>query len=385
MPSAPRREMVVWMIDPLDLYGLKRAFARTNELRDLVRETADPGFLMRARRALLPLPVIDHPPAVTNPLPPVAARRRNRALADKRVAVIASGGGGACVSLIGIARAFEEAGIEPACLTAASGGAIWGSMWAAGMSAHEMAEFSLRWRPEDYLDIQWRHLPRFALSALRGFTGLAKGHAIEQLFDERLRALPVGETRFPITTIAYNMDLGRVEYLGTRRTPQMTVGELVRIAIALPVFIEAVPVGDHLLVDGGIIELVPAQPILQEDSYDQVFACNFMLPPQFEPREITGWERHPLGILQASRQLEQGYHLEFAQRAKRELGDALTIIDPVDYRELRGVSFYDLFIDRSHWPRLIRQGYEAGTRALDPFLGATPGPRRTTSPGRAHG
>jgi NTE family protein len=372
------------MIDPLDLYGLKRAFARTNELRDLVRETADPAFLMRARRALLPLPVIERPPAVANPLPRVAARRPARGLAGKRVALIASGGGGACVSLVGIAHAFEEAGIEPACLTAASGGAIWGAMWASGMSAHEMAEFSLRWRPEDYLDIQWRHLPRFALAALRGFTGLAKGEAIEQLFDERLRALTVGETRFPITTIAYNMDLGRVEYLGTRRTPQLTVGELVRIAIALPVFIEAVPVGDHLLVDGGIIELVPAEPILREDGYDHVFVCNFMLPPQFEPRDITGWERHRLGILQASRQLERGYHLEFAQRAKRELGDALTIIDPVDYHELRGVSFYDLFIDRSQWPRLIRQGYEAGSRALDPFRRAATGSHPAASSGRAH-
>ena len=62
--------------------------------------------------------------------------------------------------------------------------------------------------------------------------------------------------------------------------------------------------------------------------------------------DITGWERHRLGILEASRQLQQGYHLEFAQRAKRRLGDALTIIDPVDYGELRGVSFYDLFLDR---------------------------------------
>ena len=44
------------MPDPLDLYGLKRAFARTNEFGDLLGETADPAFLRRARRALLPMP-----------------------------------------------------------------------------------------------------------------------------------------------------------------------------------------------------------------------------------------------------------------------------------------------------------------------------------------
>lgn len=355
------------MFDPLDLYGLKRAFARANELSDVARETADPAFLFRARRALLPIPGIDRPPRVENPLPRRPTVRPVPALEGKRIAVIATGGGGACVSLIGVARAFEEAGIRPASFTACSGGAIWGSMWAAGMTAYDMANFSLAWRPQDYLDIQWSRLPGFALSALRGFTGLAKGEAVEHLFTTRLRGMPVGETRFPITTIVYNMDLGRVEYFGTERTPELTIGELVRIAIALPVHIEAVPVGGHLYVDGGIIELFPAEPVLDEGGYDHVFGINFMLPPQFEAQDITGWQTHPMGVLRASRQLEQGYHVEFAQRAKRRLGDALTIIDPVDYRELRGVTFYDLFIDRSHWPRLIRQGYEAGTRALDRF------------------
>jgi predicted acylesterase/phospholipase RssA len=147
---------------------------------------------------------------------------------------------------------------------------------------------------------------------------------------------------------------------------------------------EAVPVHDHLMVDGGIIELFPAEPILETGDYDHVFGLNFMLPPQFEPQDITGWQRHSLGILQASRQLEQGYHLEFAQRAKRRLGDALTIVDPVDYRDLRGVSFYDLFIDRSHWPRLIRQGYEAATHALDPFRARPRAKGRPTRQDAAH-
>jgi hypothetical protein len=158
------------------------------------------------------------------------------------------------------------------------------------------------------------------------------------------------------------MDLRRVECFGSRRTPYLTIGELVRIAIALPLFIEAVPVDGHLYVDGGIIELFPAEPVLEEGGFDRVVGVNLMLPAQFEPKDITGWQEHRLGVLTASRQLEQGYHLEFARWAKRRLGDRLTVIDPVDPSELRGVTFFDLFIDRSHWPRLIRQGYEAGTR-----------------------
>lgn len=367
--------------DPLDLYGLKRSFERANELLDLVRETADPRFLLRARRALLPLPVIDRPATVENPLPLEPQERPIPFFQGKRVAVVTTGGGGAAASIAGIARAFEEAGIRPTFLSACSGGAIWGSMWAAGMSAHQIASFSLAWRPEDYLDISWGALPSFALSALRGFTGLAKGEAIEHLFDSRLRAMPVGETAFPITTIVYNIDRNRVEYFGTEETPELTIGELVRIAIALPVFIEAVPVRGHLYVDGGLIELFPAEPVLARADFDHVFGLNFMLPPQFEPEDITGWQDSRLGILRASRQFQQGYHLEFARRAKRRFGDSLTIIDPVDYSELRGVSFYDLFIDRSHWPRLIRQGYEAACRALEPFRAPTRSAGSRGSPG----
>jgi NTE family protein len=156
---------------PLDLYGLKRSFEQANELRDLVRETADPRFLWRARRALMPLPLVDRPAVVENPLTPRAVERPIPYFEGKRVAVVTTGGGGAAASIAGIARAFEEAGICPAFLSACSGGAIWGAMWAAGLSAHQIAGFSLSWRPEDYLDISWRGIPGFALSALRGFTG----------------------------------------------------------------------------------------------------------------------------------------------------------------------------------------------------------------------
>ena len=281
------------------------------------------------------------------------------------MAVVASGGGGAAVSLIGVRRAFEEAGVQPAEIVGCSGGAIWGSMWAAGMSSEEMADFSLSWRPQDYLDVQWLKLPRFALSALRGFTGLAKGEAIEHLFDQRLWNMRCGETSIPITTIVYNMDLGTVEYFGTARTPEVTVGHLVRVAIALPLFIESVPVQGHLYVDGGIIEVWPAQPVIEEGGFDRVFGVNFMLPSGFRPKDISGWPERTGGLLEASRQLQQGYHLELARRAQEQLADRLTLIDPIEASELRGTSFYDLFLDRSHWPRLMRQGYEAATEALD--------------------
>ena len=85
------------------------------------------------------------------------------------------------------------------------------------------------------------------------------------------------------------------------------------------------------------------------------------------PDDITGWQKKPMGIVLASRELQQAYHVEFARRARRELADALTIIDAADPRLCRGAWLYDLFIDRSRWPELIRTGYERTSRALAPM------------------
>jgi len=349
----------------LDLYNVLLGFGWARERGELIKATIDPRFLLRARRALFPLPVVDRPSPVDGDVFPPFRRRPLKALEGQRVALIAGGGAGACVSLIGVRRAFEEAGVEPALITACSGGAIWGSMWAAGMSAEQMAEFSLSWHLEDYLDIQWAKVPRYALAALKGFTGLAKGEAIERTFNERFGSLTVGAFDIPIASIVYDMDRGAVDYLGSASKPDLTIGRLVRIAIALPVFIESVEVDGHLYVDGGIIELLPAQPILSDGGFDHVVGVNFMLPPQLQPEDITGWQDSRMGILTASRQAEQGVQLEFAHRLRAALGSHLTIIDAADHRLLRGPAFYDLFIDRSRWPALIREGYERATRSLD--------------------
>ena len=108
------------MVPDVDLYNLKRGFERTNELLDLGRASAGFSFLRHARRALMPLPVIDRPEPVPTDVFPPLRERPIAALKGKRIGVIASGGGGGCVSMVGVVRAFEEAGIRPALYSACS-------------------------------------------------------------------------------------------------------------------------------------------------------------------------------------------------------------------------------------------------------------------------
>lgn len=102
----------------------------------------------------------------------------------------------------------------------------------------------------------------------------------------------------------------------------------------------------------------------------------FPLPIVDRPQVIDAsvfptFERRPVRVLEGRRAAliaaEQGVQIEFANRLRAALGSRLTIIYAADHRLLRGPVFYDLFIDRSRWPELIRDGYERATRALDAF------------------
>jgi NTE family protein len=355
-------------LEALDPFNLRHQLARLGSLPGAAGIAADVSLLRNARSTLLPLPLVDRPKPIDTHVFSPLDRRPIAALRGKRIGVVGSGGSGACVALVGVARAFEEAGIRPAAISCCSGSALFGTMWAAGMTAQEMVDFALSWRPQDYLDRGWTRAPQVAMSALRGFTGIAKGEALERLFDRRLWRMTAGETDVPIHTIVYNLDRGRIEYFGSADTPDLMLGELVRIAVALPLLVEAVRVEGSLYVDGGVVDAFPAEPLLDEEQrYDHVFGLNVLLPHGLEGEDISGWDRQRVGVLAAGRQLGRASHVELARRAKHRLGDRLTLIEPVGLDEVAGLNFYDLFLDRRRWPDLMRRGYEATVAALEPF------------------
>ena len=305
-----------------------------NGLRGAAALATDPGFLLNARRTLLPLPLVDRTtPGGTGVLPPFESRPI-AALRGKRVVVVGGAGGGACVALVGVARALEEAAVEPSAVAACSGSALWAAMWAGGMTAGEMAGCSLSWRPEDHLGVQWAGLPRFALSAARGFRGIGSEEALEQLLGRRLWRMSAGRTAIPLHTLGYNLDRVAAEPLGSEDTPDLRLGELARIAVAPPRASEAVRVEGDLVADGAVLDEFPVG--LVEDDADHVIGLNVMLA-------------------------------EIDADVTRRLGGRLTLVEPLPRERRRPMSFYELFLDRRDWPDLIGAGYRAATDALAPL------------------
>src|SRR3954447_5707704 len=319
--------------------------AATRTATELTSRARDPGFLLNARRTLLPLPLVDRPKPPPRAVFPSTRARPALALRDKQVAIAGGAGGGRTVALIGVARAFEEARIEPALVSACSGSVLWAAMWAAGLSAREMADFSLSWRPQDYLGIQWARAPRAALAAARGFSGIAKGRAVETLFDQRLWHMTAGETEFELRPLVYNVPGRRLEFFGSKQPPALRRGELARIAVARER--EPVRVEGNLYIDGAAIEPQPATRLMM-DRLDHVFA------------------------------------LDVSGRGDIRADDRLTPIEPFDDLVSSGMDLYDLFIDRRRWPDRMLAGYRAGRDALTPF-NRQPAQRRPSSGRKAAG
>ena len=81
-------------------------------------------------------------------------------------------------------------------------------------------------------------------------------------------------------------------------------------------------------------------------------------------------------MLDLSRRIAAGGHLELARRNLRRLGDRVTMIEPLNWDETRGAAFFDLFLDRRRWPELMHRGYEATVEALAEFRVRTQAKRR---------
>ncbi len=352
---------------PLDIFRLRQYFnvvTRVREFADGLRD--DAGFLNDARRALVRLPLERRGATGLHPFPrpePLAAPDLKR----RRVALLATGGSGALASLTGAARALEEAGVRPAVISLCSGSALFGFPLAAGLTADEVAEFTLGLRPEDYVDVDWRLLASLVPRAARGFAGIIRGERLEETYRRLLGGMTLGEMPIPAYAPIWNVEANRLEYLGPRTHPDVPVARAVRMAVALPLFIEPVRLGDGYWCDGGIVDIFPVHPVLDiEQPCDVALAVNGFYPPRFEGEDATGWEDRRGSIVYVASQVRTCQQIELARTNLRRLEQATEVmmIEPVPYEKVRGLGFYRQFLDNSEWPDFMRAGRVEARRML---------------------
>jgi len=344
---------------------VKHLFHRVANIMDL---EADRSFLRAARLLMSP----EGPPEVDGDIFPAFAPLDVPALAGKRVGIVATGGGGAMVCAVGVARALEEAGLEVGGISTCSGSAMALAPLAAGLDAEQTAAFLLGLHQADYIDPDWRQLLKLPLALGRDFTGLLNTEPIGRLYEERLGQVPVGTLPIPFYANIWDMDHNRLLYLGTRTRPEMALQEVVRAAVTLPLFMRPFEVDGAQCGDGGIVNIFPVDPLVDNHpEIDFYIGVNAFYPANFDGEDRTGWNRATFSILRVSPQTQQCQHLEAARMQLRRIEDRCLMLHPLPYEEIRGIRLYEQFIDRRPWLDFIRRGHEAARRELVAFQTAS--------------
>ncbi|MGZ4695527.1 MAG: patatin-like phospholipase family protein [Acidimicrobiales bacterium] len=336
---------------------------RTRELGAGVVD--DLGLLDDLRRALVRLPT-DR----TDPHPPVFRPERPFAGGidrSQRLALIATGGSGALASMVGAAKALEDADVRPSVISSCSGSALFGFPLAAGLGADEVARFTIGLEPQDYLDLDWSKLAGLVPTLGRGFAGLLRGDAIEETYHRLLGDMTLADLPIPGYAPIWNIEENRLEYIGPRTHPDLTVARAVRLAIALPLFIRPVEHAGYHWCDGGIVDIFPVHPVLDiEPPCDVALAVNGFYPPAFAGEEAFGWEDRPASILYVASQVRTSQQIELARANLVRLREAsdVVMIEPVSYEEVRGIGFYRQFLTTRDWPRFMQAGRQETRQAL---------------------
>ncbi|HEY9053762.1 MAG TPA: patatin-like phospholipase family protein, partial [Rectinemataceae bacterium] len=156
--------------------------------------------------------------------------------------LVLAGGSARAYAHIGVLQALEAAGIRPDFIVANSMGGVIGMLYAAGLHPDTIAELVCALPPEYYLDL-----------VLPTKGGLINTQRFVAAIKEVVGDIDLSQAKIPIIVTA--------EDLKTRRQVRLAAGPFSTVmatTFAIPAIFEPVPLGEWLLVDGGLTNVVPA-------------------------------------------------------------------------------------------------------------------------------
>lgn len=151
-----------------------------------------------------------------------------------------SGGGARGIAHIGALKAFEEAGIKFDYVTGTSVGSIIGACFAAGKTPDEMAEFAKTIKNDDLIDNRLLKLGN-------------NSNNIKRIVNRFLGEITFDQLKMPFRCVAVDIALGREVVLKSG-----DIATAVTASSAVPVIFTPVTIEDIMLVDGGLLNNMPA-------------------------------------------------------------------------------------------------------------------------------
>lgn len=165
-----------------------------------------------------------------------------------RIGLALGGGGARGLAHIGVLKVLEREGFPVDLLAGASMGGVIAAGYAAGLDAAALEEEALRMG-------RWRNLLPLVDRSLPGL-GLVKGARVREYFMQQLGEKTFADLRVPLALVAVDLLTGEEVILN-----RGLVANAVRSTVSLPGILAPVRLGDRLLVDGGLLNNVPADMV----------------------------------------------------------------------------------------------------------------------------
>ena len=211
--------------------------------------------------------------------------------------VLALGGGGARgLAQIPVLEALDDLGIKPRAIAGTSIGALIGSGYAAGMSGREVRAYAIELFSDrsNVFSRLWQLRPRRVLDI---FAGTALG----QIDAEKTVALFLPE-RLPQTfaELAIPLTVVATDYYGWSEARLMSgpLRPAIAASIAIPTLFRAVPVDGRVMIDGGVVNPLPADIVIDACPGALSIAVDVIGGPEGGGKAVPGALESAFGALQ---------------------------------------------------------------------------------------
>lgn len=181
-------------------------------------------------------------PVIANVDPGIARRRA-------RTAIVFGGGSARGFAHIGVAKAFEAAGILPDLIVGCSAGSLVGAFWAAGYGASEMERIAMDVRESEIVDL---------VSGAEAQFGMVTGLRLENFVNRAVKDRPIEALKTRFVAVATEYPSGRLVAFD-----RGNVGFAVRASCSIPAIFIPPKLDGISYLDGGLVSPLPVETARQ--------------------------------------------------------------------------------------------------------------------------
>ena len=163
----------------------------------------------------------------------------------KKIGYVLSGGGARGFAHLGVIKYLEELSIKPSAISGTSAGSIVGALYAAGKSSEEIFNLTKTGNFFGWDSLAWRRKGIFKMDSLRN------------LVKEIVPSDDFKSLKIPFYATATDLNNGTDVTFS-----EGVLSEAVVASCSIPVIFDTVHIGDRILVDGGLMNNFPVEPLI---------------------------------------------------------------------------------------------------------------------------